>query len=217
MPIGPRLFDVWPKGVSIQPLERSVFFVIFADNEEFAGSLVNKLLKAESEFRDRTPPDWLGGGGAKIRDIASWDCPVLDLLNFRAMEFFKRVTGKKTAVIDDLWANVSRAGEFIGPHAHRRTEASLVYHLLPPPRAVCEKFEGSLGICDPRLERCCPAQPGHATSQIYPPMNPGTFVMFPSFISHYVTPFQGDDPRISIAWNIADSAIPGRPTDQPLL
>ncbi len=215
--VGPMYVDVWPKHIRLIPLEQAVCYVVFDDNDQIAGPLIEKILNEESQIRKVRPPEWLGGGGIKIRNISKWDSPSLRLLNERALELYRRVRGINSSVIDDMWANVTREGEYIGPHAHRRTKASLVYHLLPPPKSETSKFDGSLGLCDPRLPRCCPVEKGRATSQIYPPMNPGCMVIFPSFVSHYVTPFVGTEPRISIAWNIDDSKLPGRPNDVSLL
>lgn len=197
--VGPFYVDVWPEHKQPVPLEQAVCYVVFDDNDRISGPLIERLLAVEAQLRAVQPPDWLGGGGIKIRDISEWDSPSLRLLNERALELYRRVRGNDSAVIDDMRANVTREGEYIGPHAHHGTKASLVNHLLPPPMSETSKFDGSLGLCDPRLSRCCPVEIRRATSQIYPPMNPGCMVIFPSFVSHYVTPFIGTEPRISIA------------------
>lgn len=181
--------------------------------------LEQRLLDAEKRYRAEGSEQirWVGGGGAKIRDIGSWQCPVVELLTERAKEAFRRLTGAKSAYIDDVWANISRQGEYLGPHGHRRTEVSAVYHLRPPEKEDSEQFNGALGIADPRVQRCCPTKPGLVTSQVYPPLSPGTLVLFPSFVTHYVTPHMGEGHRISIAWNIDRNYIPGRPEDEALL
>lgn len=192
---------------------------VFPDNDAIRNLLEKPLLTAEAAFRaaPENQDRWVGGGGAKIRDFGSWDCPAVKLLHERAKRAFRQVTGASTAFIDDCWANVSRPGEFIGPHAHRRTEVSVVYHLVPPREEECDVYNGALCFADPRIKKCCPTRDGFLTSQIYTPMAPGTMVVFPSFATHLVTPHTGDGHRISIAWNIARQKIPGRPEDQPLL
>lgn len=215
--IGPQSVPVWPDGLALKHLDPLVCATVFPDNDVIRAVLEPKLLEAERKFRDGEPDRWEGGGGAKIRDIGSWDCPAMKLLNARALAAFRKITGSETAFIDDVWGNVYRKGDFIGPHGHRRTEVSVVYHLVPPNEEDRKKFNGALGITDPRVARCCPTAKGLVTSQVYPPLNPGTMVLFPSFVTHYVTPHTGDEHRISLAWNIDRKDIPGHPLDEPLL
>lgn len=215
--IGPQAVPVWPKGLGLKHLDPMVCATVFPDNAIIRAVLEPKLLQAEERFRANEPNRWEGGGGAKIRDVGDWDCPAMKLLSARAMAAFKKITGADTAFIDDVWGNVYRKGDFIGPHAHRRTEVSIVYHLVPPNEEDREKYNGALGITDPRVARCCPTAKGLVTSQVYPPLNPGAMILFPSFVTHYVTPHIGDGHRISIAWNIDRRDIPGDPSDEPLL
>lgn len=217
--LGPTSVDVWPKGVVLQHIDPLLCVVVFPDNDRLLSMLEPRLLEAERSFRDVEGAEerWIGSGGAKIRDVGDWNCPAVSLLNQRAKAAFQKITGAGSAYIDDCWANVSRKGEYLGPHGHRRTEVSVVYHLRPPEEADRAVFNGALGISDPRVQRCCPTMKGLVTSQVYPPLDPGTMILFPSFVTHYVTPHMGDGHRISIAWNIHREAIPGRPEDESLL
>lgn len=219
VPIGPTLVDVWPGGVVLQHIDPLLCVAIFPDNDLLLSMLEPRLLEAEERFRslDCEGERWIGSGGAKIRDVGNWDCPAVKLLNERVKAAFRKVTGTPNAVIDDCWANVSRQGEYLGPHGHRRTEVSAVYHLRPPEEADRAAFNGALGISDPRVQRCCPTAKGLVTSQVYPPLEPGSLILFPSFVTHYVTPHLGVGHRISIAWNIHREKIPGRPDDESLL
>ena len=215
--VGPSAMDLWPKGTSVNHLDPMVCVVNFPDNAPLRSVIEPQMLEAEAAFRKQEPDRWVGGGGAKIRDIGSWTCPAMMLLHERAREAFRKLTGSASAHIDDTWASVYRKGEFIGPHAHRRTEVSAVYHLVPPEEGDRDLYNGALGITDPRVAKCCPTGKGLVTSQIYPPLVPGTLILFPSFVTHYVTPHMGDEARISIAWNIDREEIPGHPSDEPLL
>lgn len=213
---GPRQIDIWPKGLEVKTLDNLVRYVRFTDMDEFNNILTERFIRSESEFREKTPPEWSGAGGAKIRDIDGWQSPELALLNERAKTLFRVVCGAPAAHIDDYWGNVYREGEFIGPHAHRRTEASVVYHLLPPDKSVTSRFEGCLGIADPRVNACCSWKSGYVTAQVYPPMEPGTMIIFPGYVTHYVTPHKGDEARISIAWNIDRKPVELDKKDDPL-
>jgi len=194
--------------------------VRFPDNEKIQVALEKEFLAEETRTRQNDPPPWPGAGGVKVREIIEWENPALKLLNERAKLLYKKILNAKTAHIDDTWANLYRLGEFIGPHAHRRTEASVVYHLIPPSPEQQEDYgmySGALGVCDPRIGRCCPMEKGHVTTQLYLPMLPGTMVIFPSFATHHVTPHASDDVRISIAWNIDREKIPGQAKDDAII
>jgi len=215
--IGPTSVRLWPTETKVNHLDPMLCVVSFPDNDLIRSVIEKPLLTAEEKFRSEEVGRWVGGGGAKIRDIADTQCPAMTLLHDRVRFAFCKLLGTPDAVIDDCWANVSRKGEFLGPHSHRRTEISAVYHLVPPEKEDREQFNGALGVSDPRVKRCCPTNPGIVTSQVYPPLDPGTLVLFPSFVMHYVTPHQGDGYRISLAWNLGREAIPGNVADESLL
>ena len=70
---------------------------------------------------------------------------------------------------------------------------------------------GQFSIVDPRLARCCRVQEGCLTNSLYTSMTPGTLLMFPASVVHAVNPYRGKRPRITIAWNINETAIEGSP------
>ena len=151
-------------------------------------------------------------GGEKVRDLDQLGLPEFELLNERARELFRRVTGSPTAVVDDCWANVSRDGEYALPHSHKRSTASIVYALDPGEvegREV-DPMNGALYFCDPRLTRCCPGKASHVGGAFRPTeIDPALMIIFPSHITHAVTPYYGTRPRISVAWNLNAEAVPG--------
>ena len=149
----------------------------------------------------------------KVRDLDTLDIPFFDLINARAKVFFKLVTGLKTAVIDDCWANVMYQGEWLIPHSHQRSALSVVYSLAPGNGAESsdEPLNGHLMLTDPRLPQCCPVVENFVQSFFRPIGDiPSAMVIFPSILTHMVAPYQGTQPRITIAWNINEKKIPGK-------
>jgi len=55
--------------------------------------------------------------GTKIHHLERWNYPEADLVNARAMEFFKRALRSGTASVDLSWATVYRAGDYRRPTA----------------------------------------------------------------------------------------------------
>jgi hypothetical protein len=59
------------------------------------------------------------------------------------------------------------------------------------------------------MPACCQDEPERMTTLLVPDMQPGTLLMFPSEVIHFVTPYTGKSPRITLAWNIDSKPIPG--------
>ena len=90
--------------------------------------------------------------------------------------------------------------------------ASIVYALDPGDEEAAsqEPLNGVLMFSDPRLSLCCPGKPNYVSSFFRPTGNaPALMVLFPSFVTHLVSPYHGRRPRISVAWNLNREAVPG--------
>jgi hypothetical protein len=57
----------------------------------------------------------------------------------------------------------------------------------------------------------CNEEPGRVTSAFLPQMMPGMMIIFPGQLMHYVNPYTGDAPRITLSWNISAGKIAGSP------
>ncbi len=213
--VGARTVAVWPDEIRLyrfEPREDRVTLIVNPDIQQVQGPLIEKILEKEAVERVRSPQTSRGEGGQKVRDLDQLGSPEFELINERAKEMFKRVTGAKSAVVDDCWANVFRDGEYALPHSHKRSTASIVCALDngDEEEARREPLNGALIFCDPRLKNCCPGKPYHVSNAFRPiGVDPAVMVIFPSHLTHQVTPYYGKRPRISIAWNVNAEAVPG--------
>ena len=210
--VGPIKIPVWPDQMEIARYPDGFAMIANPDIDAVKASLVETILERDAIQRIETPRNSLAEGGQKVRDLDKLGSPVFELLNARALALFKRVTGAPTAVVDDCWANVVRDGEWTIPHSHKRSTASVVYALDPGDEAAAkeEPLNGVLIFMDPRLRLCCPNKPNYVNSIFRPTGNaPALMVIFPSFVTHMVSPYHGNRPRISIAWNLNAEAVPG--------
>ncbi len=96
-------------------------------------------------------------------------------------------------------------------HSHVRSTASIVYAVSSGDEYPEDPLNGQFCLIDPRVEACCREQKGHMTSPFMPKMAPGTMIIFPANLVHCVNPYHGRTPRITIAWNVNDEALPGSP------
>lgn len=210
--IGPQRIPLWPNNLILHKFDQKVFFTINSDLVELQQPLIDAILKAESEKlepEDRQSP---GQGGNKVRDLGSLGVPFFELLNERAKRLFMRVTGNKTAVVDDCWANVYRDGYYAMPHSHQRSIASIVFALDNGEEddAKNDVLNGVLMFADPRMVRCCPGRAGFVSAPAIITREPcGRMIIFPSHFTHQVTPYHGRRPRISIAWNLNPQKVAG--------
>lgn len=210
--IGPRKVPVWPENLKLCKFDEDVFFTVNSDLVELQQPLIDAILDAESKKLDPEDRQSPGQGGNRVRDLPGLNVPFFDLLNERAKQLFMRVTGSKTAVVDDCWANVFRDGYYALPHSHKRSIASIVYALDSgyEEDAESDVFNGLLLFSDPRMARCCPDKPGRVSSPAFVSRKPpGRMIIFPSHLTHQVTPYRGKRPRLSIAWNLNPHKVAG--------
>jgi hypothetical protein len=198
----------WPRGQAITPRDDPrIFGTIFGDanliHPEFAALLLQQA--------SRQPQGMLGFGGKKIRETFTWEHPAARLLTRRALLFFCKCYNQLSAHTTDQWANVMDPGDYSYPHCHYDSQASLVYYLDPGEADPKEKLAGRFHFSDPRIPYCCSTHPDRPTRGLLPDIRTGTLLMFPSEFVHFVHPYRGQRPRITLAWNISPGPPP--PTD----
>lgn len=212
--IGPRQVSVWPTDQILTPIDSSIRWTQFADHADLKEDLVRATLARETEeWGDEQSPS-RSLGGRKVHHVDTWGSPAVDLIHARAIALFKLAVGSSTAAVDLSWANVYRKRDYISPHAHRRSVASVVYSADPGEEDANDPLAGRLAFVDPRLEVCCQDQKGFMTTPVFPDMPGGAMIIFPSEVVHCVTPYEGNRPRITFAWNINRTPHAGSADDE---
>jgi uncharacterized protein (TIGR02466 family) len=101
------------------------------------------------------------------------------------------------------WANVSSPGNTNSNHIHGGAYWSVVYYVR-----AGEGQGGNLLLNDPRMPALRMHAPGLRFKDMGPDLvasvtpKPGRMILFPSWLSHSVAPFEGAEQRISIAMNL---------------
>lgn len=210
--IGPIKFPVWREKTEVTQYEGGISMIDNPEIDKIKGPLVETILEKDALQRIEAPLKSLAEGGMKVRDLDKLGLPVFDLINERAKAMYKIATGAKTAVVDDCWANVMYDGEWLIPHSHKRSTASVVFSLDPGDgeEVSDEPLNGHLMLTDPRLAQCCQGKPNWVNSFFRPIGDlPSMMLLFPSYITHMVAPYRGTRPRITLAWNLNETAVPG--------
>ncbi|GAB5468848.1 MAG: hypothetical protein Kilf2KO_18780 [Rhodospirillales bacterium] len=209
--------EPWPAGQRLQAPDAAKSFLEtgFADHAAYGPSLRAKLLALAGEPRF-SQQYGRHMGGIKLYHRDCGDLPEWDFLNARALAFYRHATQRRDGVIEIAWANVYRSGDYIVPHSHTRADFSLVYCLdagTPgdSPGSAPEGVNGRFCFADPRLDLCCQAEAGRLSNSIGPLLAPGSMLLFPSHLVHFVHPYEGSQPRITLSWNLTRTPLPRSP------
>ena len=144
---------------------------------------------------------WAGEAGARVVDHAA------------ALASAHTMSSRGEAGLGwsiDAWANVGTAGAANRAHVHGGAFWSAVYYV-----SVGGGDGGELVLHDPRLPGLLMHAPElhfkGAGPELSVPIKPkaGLIILFPAWLSHSVEPWQGDQPRISIAMNIRATSARG--------
>ena len=205
---------VWPDDQQISQIDSTIAVTRFEDMLPLHEDLIDYLVGCEQEMCGQVPKQTAAAGGTKIHHVDSWQVPGARLLDQRAQMLYRKVVGRATSAVDLSWANVYRAGDYILPHAHRRSEGSVVYMLSLGETDEADPMTGRFGFADPRLPLCCSAESDIMTTPHFPQLRPGAMLAFPSRVVHLATPYIGQSqPRITLSWNINSAPLPSRPPD----
>ena len=141
-------------------------------------------------------------GVSKVSHVEQWGIPEAELLNKRVVKMVSLLTKSDAVKIKLSWASVYRKGDYTAPHGHDFCDVSVVYMLDPGQPSKQKPNAGQLIFLDPRIEGCCTTVEGVPIQEICADMPSGTMVAFPSPLIHFVHPYLGKRPRITIAWNL---------------
>jgi uncharacterized protein (TIGR02466 family) len=200
--VADRLISIFPTTIMYRRLE---------DMEE-----TNRQLQALVTHIAATEPNSTAGttteGGFQTReDLFQRDNPAIETLKkhiFNAMQDYasqlvrNEVTRAPSRVDFVLWgwAVSYRAGHTQGLHVHPNANVSGVYYVAAPPAALEQGDAGKISFFDPRPRATMAQLPFQATRHRVAPV-PGDMYLFPSWLEHSVSAFQGEGERLCIAFN----------------
>lgn len=151
------------------------------------------------------------GGWHSLPDLLLWQAPEIETLKGWITAAVKQVTqitsrtkGEVSGKLEmHAWANISRRNAYNKIHHHPNHTWSGVYYVAIGESDSDWPESGVLEFLDPRFGvdmLDVPGNPFGGKVRVEPA--PGMMLLFPSWLYHYVNPYQGDDTRISIAFNV---------------
>ena len=182
------------------------------DTPKLLAELAHSCLMLASE--DRAGISWSSDNGyrgytsyASLNDLPRRDPAIGDLvklLDKHVAAFAEDCAfdlGGGKLRLDSLWVNVMEPGAVHSGHIHPHSAVSGTVYVAVPQGAGAIKFE------DPRLAMMMaapprlPAAPEELRQFVYVDPEPGTVLLWESWLRHEVMPHQGTGQRISISFN----------------
>lgn len=201
--------ELLPKGQFVLTPEKNIAETTFLDMEDLNRELESFLMPYAQQRLAQTGKH-SASKSVKIHHVDAWDLPAAKFLDARAQAMFREISGSKTSVVDLSWANIYFKGDYILPHAHSRSQGSVVYVVSLGDQSDDDPMSGKFTISDPRLALCRQGGEPIMNTNYMPDLKEGSMLVFPASVVHMVTPYMGDRPRITIAWNINDRELPPR-------
>jgi len=178
-------------------------------------ALEARIFEREKEVESVHHSNW--GGWQSPTDFPKWCGPEGERVLEIAQNLARSLTVDRQGRTLDLkwrmnaWANVNRQGQGNEFHTHPGAYWSATYYVRDGGAGINSSVGGEFEIQDPRgvgpamlapdlAFRTAGGQSVGANEMIVP--RAGNLVMFPSWLSHGVRPYHGDDVRISIALNL---------------
>jgi uncharacterized protein (TIGR02466 family) len=171
-------------------------------------ALVTQIAATEPNSTTGTTTE---GGFQTKEDLFQRSNPGIEVLKphiFSAMQDYATLTVRQELTrppekIDFIlwgWAVSYRAGHTQGLHVHPGANVSGVYYVTAPSATLEPGDAGKISFYDPRPRATMAQLPFQATRHRVAPV-PGDMYLFPAWLEHSVSAFQGEGMRICIAFN----------------
>ncbi|MEM6295912.1 MAG: TIGR02466 family protein [Myxococcota bacterium] len=192
--------------------------------ERFNRGLTQRVLEREAAAQGETVLRSNVGGWHSDSDLLRWDAPEITVLIELMQSVVAEAVGLElrkdpgTFALNlhmDAWANVSRSGHYARPHVHPLANFAVVYY--PDVGDGGDTPAGCLEFLDPRTRVTMMNTPG-VSGQDSVCVRPRTGMMlcFPAWIYHYVHPYDGTRPRVSVAANVTVRGVQDKaPVQRP--
>jgi uncharacterized protein (TIGR02466 family) len=151
------------------------------------------------------------GGWHSATDLWRWDgpapaqlfqCVAAAVKDYAAIERRVDAAALDLTVTAEAWANVTRAGNYAKPHVHPNSNISGVYYADAGDAPPDDTNSGVIELMDPRQRPGMFETPGTLPFDTYRVVpKTGMLLLFPAWLYHYVHPYQGTRPRVSVAFN----------------
>ncbi|MEY8879247.1 MAG: putative 2OG-Fe(II) oxygenase [Leptothrix sp. (in: b-proteobacteria)] len=104
----------------------------------------------------------------------------------------------------NMWAMVMKNGDYTKPHSHSNVNWAVVYYPDIGESNLPEApLSGGISFVDPRTSLNLVPGLDTETGEFHVQPKAGQMLVFPGWLIHYVHPYRGNRPRVSIACNVS--------------
>lgn len=148
-----------------------------------------------------SPADFLRWGGSEPDEL--FQLVVAAVKDYLAAERRVEARALELRLSAEAWANVGRSGSYTKPHVHPNANLSAVYYVDAGDEPADGSQSGIIEFLDPRGRPNMFSTEGTLKFDAYRVLpERGLLLLFPAWLYHYVHPYQGQTPRICVAFNI---------------
>ena len=182
------------------------------NSEQFNQDLEKVVRNSEENDNEGVGTRSNAGGWQSPGNLITWKDPVIEIFRQRIeklvsnlLQEVARDTGnnRSFSLLIDAWANINRKGDYNVVHTHPNCMYSGVYYVNQGDPEKTIPYSGLLEILDPR-EAANYVQIRHSVfdAREFVENIPGRMLLWPSWLKHWVHPYQGKGERISVAFNV---------------
>jgi len=182
------------------------------NSEQFNQDLEELVRNSEKEDKDGYGVRSNAGGWQSPGNLITWIDPVVEIFRQRIEKLVTNLlqevardtgTNRSFKLLIDAWANINRKGDYNVVHTHPNCMYSGVYYVRQGDPGKTIPYSGLLEILDPR-EAANYVQIRHSVfdAREFVENVPGRMLLWPSWLKHWVHPYQGEGERISVAFNV---------------
>ncbi len=174
--------------------------------------LANRMLGEEIQKLERDNPDlttdYLSGNFLAVEHPAvAW---LRECVNRTVIDYVERIGIDYTLNWSlQAWPNINRFGDYHDVHNHPHCWLSGTYYVAVPQQADPlpgrrDRQPGSISFFDPRPQANMNAirNDPQVEAELSVLPTPGTIMMWPAFLHHFVHPNLSQDKRISVSFNV---------------
>jgi uncharacterized protein (TIGR02466 family) len=148
-----------------------------------------------------SPADFLRWGGSEPDEL--FQRVVAGVKDYLAAERRVDASALDIRLSAEAWANVGRSGSYTKPHVHPNANLSVVYYVDAGEEPAGASQSGVVEFLDPRGRPNMFSTEGTLKFDAYRVVpQRGLLLVFPAWLYHYVHPYQGQAPRICVAFNV---------------
>jgi uncharacterized protein (TIGR02466 family) len=127
--------------------------------------------------------------------------PIVKTVTDLSNKISKEIGLKETQIVVRAWANLNNNAAIIQPHAHIKSVFSAVYYVKGAEDSGSITFITPINTLDYVINKeYITKRTEFNTSELSLPPIPGSLIIFPSWLTHYVKSNQSNTERISIAF-----------------